>query len=33
MSTANARELPPQPLLVLTEDEQLFRDNIRKFAE
>jgi len=23
----------PQPLLVLTEDEQLFRDNIRKFAE
>jgi alkylation response protein AidB-like acyl-CoA dehydrogenase len=23
----------PQPLLVLSEDEQLFRDNIRKFAE
>ena len=23
----------PQPLLALTEDEQLFRDNIRKFAE
>ncbi len=33
MSTTNGRELPPQPLLVLTEDEQLFRDNIRKFAE
>lgn len=23
----------PQPLLVLSEDEQLFRDNVRKFAE
>ncbi len=32
MSTTNARELPPQPLLVLTEDEQLFRDSIRRFA-
>jgi butyryl-CoA dehydrogenase/short/branched chain acyl-CoA dehydrogenase len=27
------RELMPQPLLVLTEDEQLFRDTVRKFAE
>jgi butyryl-CoA dehydrogenase/short/branched chain acyl-CoA dehydrogenase len=33
MTTASERELIPQPLLVLTEDEQLFRDNIRKFAE
>lgn len=29
----SARELIPQPLLVLTEDEQLFRDTVRKFAE
>ena len=33
MSTAQSSELPPQPLLVLTEDEQLFRDSIRRFAE
>jgi butyryl-CoA dehydrogenase/short/branched chain acyl-CoA dehydrogenase len=33
MTTASGRESMPQPLLVLTEDEQLFRDNIRKFAE
>ena len=33
MTTANGVETVPQPLLVLTEDEQLFRDNIRKFAE
>ena len=33
MTTLSGRELLPQPLLVLTEDEQLFRDNIRKFAE
>jgi butyryl-CoA dehydrogenase/short/branched chain acyl-CoA dehydrogenase len=33
MTIANGRELLPQSLLVLTEDEQLFRDNIRKFAE
>ncbi len=33
MTTTSGRELLPQPLLVLTEDEQLFRDNIRKFAE
>jgi butyryl-CoA dehydrogenase/short/branched chain acyl-CoA dehydrogenase len=33
MTNASARELTPQPLLVLTEDEQLFRDTIRKFAE
>jgi alkylation response protein AidB-like acyl-CoA dehydrogenase len=31
MSTANGG--PLQPLLVLTEDEQLFRDNVRRFAE
>ena len=24
---------PPQPLLALTEDEILFRDNIRQFAD
>jgi butyryl-CoA dehydrogenase/short/branched chain acyl-CoA dehydrogenase len=33
MTIASGRELLPQSLLVLTEDEQLFRDNIRKFAE
>jgi len=33
MTTNHGSDLPPQPLLVLTEDEQLFRDNIRKFAE
>jgi len=33
MTTTSGRELIPPPLLVLTEDEQLFRDNIRKFAE
>jgi butyryl-CoA dehydrogenase/short/branched chain acyl-CoA dehydrogenase len=33
MTNTSARELTPQPLLVLTEDEQLFRDTIRKFAE
>jgi butyryl-CoA dehydrogenase/short/branched chain acyl-CoA dehydrogenase len=33
MSTTTGRELVPQPLLVLSEDEQLFRDNVRKFAE
>jgi alkylation response protein AidB-like acyl-CoA dehydrogenase len=33
MSTASDRELPPRPLLVLSEDEQLFRESIRKFAE
>jgi butyryl-CoA dehydrogenase/short/branched chain acyl-CoA dehydrogenase len=33
MTTTTGRESLPQPLLVLTEDEQLFRDNIRKFAE
>jgi butyryl-CoA dehydrogenase/short/branched chain acyl-CoA dehydrogenase len=33
MATVPGRDLQPQPLLVLTEDEQLFRDNIRKFAE
>src|SRR5208337_3034431 len=32
--TANSENAgSPRPLLVLTEDEQLFRDNIRKFAE
>jgi butyryl-CoA dehydrogenase/short/branched chain acyl-CoA dehydrogenase len=33
MSNTDVHELPPQSLLVLTEDEQLFRDNIRRFAE
>jgi butyryl-CoA dehydrogenase/short/branched chain acyl-CoA dehydrogenase len=31
--TAAGHASAPQPLLVLSEDEQLFRDNIRKFAE
>jgi alkylation response protein AidB-like acyl-CoA dehydrogenase len=33
MTTASGGQLPPQPLLVLTEDEQLFRENVRRFAE
>jgi alkylation response protein AidB-like acyl-CoA dehydrogenase len=33
MTTTTGRELIPQPLLILTEDERLFRDNIRRFAE
>jgi butyryl-CoA dehydrogenase/short/branched chain acyl-CoA dehydrogenase len=33
MTTTAAGHSAPQPLLVLSEDEQLFRDNIRKFAE
>ncbi|MDR3763672.1 MAG: acyl-CoA dehydrogenase [Acidobacteriota bacterium] len=33
MPIETGRENAPQPLLTLTEDEQLFRDNIRKFAE
>lgn len=33
MPLATGRENAPQPLLALTEDEQLFRDNIRKFSE
>jgi alkylation response protein AidB-like acyl-CoA dehydrogenase len=33
MTTASGRESQPQPLLVLTEDEQLFRENVRRFAE
>ena len=33
MTTTSGRELIPPPLLVLTEDEQLFRDNIRRLAE
>ena len=33
MSTAGGGPLPPQPLIVLTEDEQLFRENVRRFAE
>jgi butyryl-CoA dehydrogenase/short/branched chain acyl-CoA dehydrogenase len=32
-TTAAGHSAAPQPLLVLSEDEQLFRDNIRKFAE
>lgn len=33
MATAPQAESKPQPLLVLTEDEQLFRNSIRSFAE
>ncbi len=33
MSTAGGGSLHPQPLSVLTEDEQLFRENVRRFAE
>jgi alkylation response protein AidB-like acyl-CoA dehydrogenase len=33
MSTASGGSLHPQPLSVLTEDEQLFRENVRRFAE
>jgi butyryl-CoA dehydrogenase/short/branched chain acyl-CoA dehydrogenase len=32
-TTAAGNAAAPRPLLVLSEDEQLFRDNIRKFAE
>src|SRR5258708_26883380 len=33
MSTATEQIAPPQPLLALTEDELLFRDNVRQFAD
>ena len=33
MATSPAVSSAPQSLLALTEDEQLFRDNVRKFAE
>ena len=34
MSQATAQlTAPPQPLVALTEDEVLFRDNVRQFAE
>ena len=33
MSTSQLSSMAPQPLLALTEDEQLFRDSIRQFAE
>ncbi len=33
MATSPAVSAAPQSLLALTEDEQLFRDNVRKFAE
>jgi len=33
MSTATEPIAPPQPLLALTEDELLFRDNVRQFAD
>jgi len=33
MSTVTERTSLPQPLTALTEDEQLFRDNVRQFAE
>src|ERR1043165_3065053 len=31
-AVANAKHTPP-PLVALTEDEQLFRDNVKQFAE
>ena len=33
MSTAIERASMPQPLLALTDDEKMFRDNVRQFAE
>jgi alkylation response protein AidB-like acyl-CoA dehydrogenase len=33
MSTATERAALPQPLLALTDDEKMFRDNVRQFAE
>ncbi len=33
MSTATERASMPQPLLALTDDEKMFRDNVRQFAE
>src|SRR5689334_8226242 len=33
MSTATERASLPQPLLALTDDEKMFRDNVRQFAE
>jgi alkylation response protein AidB-like acyl-CoA dehydrogenase len=33
MSTAIDRASMPQPLLALTDDEKMFRDNVRQFAE
>jgi alkylation response protein AidB-like acyl-CoA dehydrogenase len=33
MTTASGDPIYPQPLLVLSEDEQLFRENVRRFAE
>ena len=33
MSTSQVSSMAPRPLVALTEDEQLFRDSIRQFAE
>ena len=33
MSEAAAKAVVPMPLVSLTEDEQLFRDSVRQFAE
>src|SRR3974377_1168906 len=33
MSQITAADMPPAPLVALTEDETLFRDTVRQFAE
>ena len=33
MPTSQVSSMAPQSLLALTEDEQLFRDSVRQFAE
>ena len=33
MSDITATDMPPAPLVALTEDETLFRDTIRQFAD
>ncbi len=33
MSDITATDMPPAPLVALTEDEMLFRDTIRQFAD
>ena len=33
MSQISTQIAPPPPLVALTEDENLFRDNVRQFAD
>ncbi len=33
MSDITATDMPPAPLVAFTEDETLFRDTVRQFAE